>query len=144
VTERGERFINANKVLLDQVVAVLNLAKDLSTPMQMTNAMKMANDMARDVQGLLNRNELTAGAVAQVIVARTGQNPSLQAPQGAPLLRRHARHAALRLPARGDFSVPTQKQGRQKPPAPAPRYTARGRCLAGSKNCETRTKVAEP
>ena len=79
VNERGEKFITASKTLLDQVVAVLKLAWDLSTPVQMTNAMTMANNMVRDVLDLLNRGKLTPGAVVQIIVARTGQNPSLQA-----------------------------------------------------------------
>jgi hypothetical protein len=79
MNERSERFTKAGKVLLEQVGAVMKLALDLSTPMQMTYAMQMANDMARDVMDLMNRNQLTAGAVAQIIVARTGQNPGLQA-----------------------------------------------------------------
>ena len=79
MNERSERFTKAGKVLLEQVGAVMKLALDLSTPMQVTYAMQMANDMARDVMDLMNRNQLTAGAVAQIIVARTGQNPGLQA-----------------------------------------------------------------
>jgi hypothetical protein len=79
VKERGEKFIKASKALLDQVVAVLKLAWDLSTPVLVTNTMIMANNMVRDALRLLNRGELTAGAVSQIIAARTGQNPSLQA-----------------------------------------------------------------
>lgn len=74
---------------------------------------------------------------------QTASTP-LVPPQGAPLLRRVARHAALQLPALSDFGVPDQDAGASKPPCSCcPIHCARS-WLDRLKNCETRTKTSLP
>jgi hypothetical protein len=69
------------QALLTQSGAVMRLASDLSMPEQMTNFAKMLDSMVRDMLSLHQQGKLTPGMAAQVIAARTGQNPSLQAAQ---------------------------------------------------------------
>src|SRR6218665_851008 len=63
--------------------------------------------------------------------------PTLVSPEGAPLLRRHAHHLALRLSVLGLFCDPARQAGSTKTAPAPPRFLANG-SLNIARKCETR------